>query len=84
MSGTGKISLEVLSPEKTLAKKEVDCVFLPGSAGAFEVLYNHAPLVSSLTKGEIRWRTGEKEDSVKISSGFVEVFDNKVVACVEE
>ncbi len=78
------IFLEVLSPEKTLVKEEVECVFLPGAAGAFEVLWNHAPLVSSLTEGEIRWRRQGKENSLRISSGFVEVFDNNVVACVEE
>ena len=47
-------------------------------------LWNHAPLVSSLSGGEIRWRLDGKEGALKISSGFVEVFENKVVACVEE
>ena len=84
MSDRGNIFLEVISPERTLKKGPVDCVFLPGSAGSFEVLLNHAPLVSSLSKGEIRWRLDGKEGTQRISSGFVEVFDNKVVACVEE
>ena len=84
MEDKGTIYLEILSPERTLKKGQVDCVYLPGSAGAFEVLWNHAPLVSSLSGGEIRWRLDGKEGALKISSGFVEVFENKVVACVEE
>lgn len=55
----------------------------PGTKGRFEVLLDHAPLISSLEKGVIAYRNGEGTDKVAISSGFVEVNDNHVVACVE-
>lgn len=44
---------------------------------------DHAALISSLEKGVIAYRNGEATDKVAISSGFVEINDNHVVACVE-
>lgn len=75
--------LDVISPERTLVHAAVEAVELPGTKGRFEVLRDHAPLISSLEKGVIAYRNGESTDKVAISSGFVEVNDNHVVACVE-
>lgn len=75
--------LYVISPERTLVHAAVEAVELPGTKGRFEVLRDHAPLISSLEKGVIAYRNGESADKVAISSGFVEVNDNHVVACVE-
>ena len=60
-----------------------EIVTLPGELGSFSVLYDHAPLISSLIKGEIKYTEDELEKSIGISSGFVEVRDNIVSACVE-
>ncbi len=78
-----EIVLDVISPERTLVHATVDSVELPGSKGRFEVLRDHAALVSSLEKGRIVFKSGDKTESVEISSGFVEVNDNHIVACVE-
>lgn len=75
--------LDVISPERTLVHAAVEAVELPGTKGRFEVLLDHAPLISSLEKGVIAYRNGEGTDKVAISSGFVEVNGNHVVACVE-
>lgn len=80
---TSEMILDVISPERTLVHAAVDAVELPGTKGRFEVLLDHAPLISSLEKGVIAYRNGEGTDKVAISSGFVEVNDNHVVACVE-
>lgn len=80
---TSEMILDVISPERTLVHAAVEAVELPGTKGRFEVLLDHAPLVSSLEKGVIVYRNGEGTDKVAISSGFVEVNDNHVVACVE-
>lgn len=80
---TSELVLDVISPERTLVHATVDSVELPGTKGRFEVLRDHAPLISSLEKGVIAYRNGESADKVAISSGFVEVNDNHVVACVE-
>ena len=50
------MTLEILSPERTLFSGEVESVTLPGTLGEFTVLRHHAPLISSLTAGEVRFR----------------------------
>lgn len=80
---TSEMILDVISSERTLVHAAVEAVELPGTKGRFEVLLDHAPLISSLEKGVIAYRNGEGTDKVAISSGFVEVNDNHVVACVE-
>jgi len=79
-----ELHLIVVSPESTLFDGKVGMVTLPGEVGSFTVLYDHAPLISSLVRGEIKYREeDELEKSIGISSGFVEVRDNIVSACVE-
>lgn len=80
---TSEMILDVISPERTLVHAAVEAVELPGTKGRFEVLKDHAPLISSLEKGVIAYRNGESAYKVAISSGFVEINDNHVVACVE-
>lgn len=80
------ISLQILSPERELVHESVVSVELPGTLGRFEVLKDHAPLISSLDKGDILYKMDqgeEREGKVSISSGFVEICDNHVFACVE-
>jgi len=72
-----------MTPEKTLVEKAVSKVSLPGSRSAFMVLRNHAPLITSLEKGEVKYDSEGVEGSVAIASGFVEVKDNTVTVCAE-
>ncbi len=73
--------LEIITPEKKLYAKEVNYVQFPGSDGKFGVLKNHAPLVSTLTTGEIKWIEGqeEKEESLAVTGGVVEVRNNNII-----
>lgn len=72
----------IVSPERNLYKGEADSVRLPGAKGRFEVLKGHAPIISSLTAGEVV--VGSKEEHrFAIKSGFVEVKNNEVSICVE-
>ena len=77
------IALHIMSPEGTLVEKTVSAVTLPGTVGPFEVLKNHAALISSLEKGDIVYISEGEESRLPIASGFVEVRDNKVDVCVE-
>ena len=77
------IQLHIVSPEGTLVEQAVSAVTLPGTIGPFEVLKDHAALISSLTKGDIVYVTDGRENRLPIAEGFVEVRDNQVVACVE-
>ena len=77
------IQLHIVSPEGTLVEQAVSAVTLPGTLGPFEVLKNHAALISSLEKGEIVYVSEGAEQRLPIASGFVEVRDNQVDVCVE-
>ena len=77
------IALHIVSPEGTLVEQAVSAVTLPGTVGPFEVLKDHAALISSLEKGDIIYVADGRENRLPIAEGFVEVRDNQVVACVE-
>ena len=73
----------IVSPEKTLFEGSADSVMLPGQMGRFEVLKNHAPIVSILTAGRVECK-GPQPCVVTIKSGFVEVARDEVSVCVEQ
>ena len=80
---TDVISLHIVSPEGTLVEQAVSAVTLPGTVGPFEVLKDHGAIISSLTKGDIVYVSGGKENRLPIVEGFVEVHNNQVSVCVE-
>ncbi|HPH23098.1 MAG TPA: ATP synthase F1 subunit epsilon [Chitinophagaceae bacterium] len=78
------MTLEILTPEKKIYSGDVFGVQLPGVDGKFEVLDKHAPLVSALGKGTLKiLKTKTTSESLTISSGFVEVINNKTTVLVE-
>ena len=83
MADKTDISLEIVSAERTLASCKVDSVELPGTLGRFEVLRDHAPLLSSLAPGDIVFTAGDKTGRIPVRGGFVEVAHNHVSVCVE-
>ena len=76
------ITLKILSPQREILSTEADLIELPGEMGRFEVLKDHAPLISSLTTGKIRYVQGTAQHEIEIPSGFVEVRNNVVTVCV--
>ena len=78
------MNVSILSPLKTLFQGEATSVNLPGKIGAFTVLENHAPIVSTLDKGVITITNKEENTEIEIVSGFVEVHDNEITICVEQ
>jgi F-type H+-transporting ATPase subunit epsilon len=78
------MTLEVLTPEKKIFSGDVYGVQLPGISGLFEVLANHAPIVSALKAGNLKILTDKASTkSYSIKSGFAEVINNKVSVLVE-
>ena len=89
--------LEIISPEKIIFTGEVESVAVPGVDGEFEMLNNHAAIVSNLKKGAIKvYGNITLDDTQKeifekvyrgyhldINSGTVEMKNNKVTALVE-
>jgi len=78
-----EIMLDIVTPEETVFSQMVDNVTMPGVIGSFEVLKNHAPLITSLKEGDVVYTLDGNRGSVHIKSGFVEVLDNKVSICAE-
>lgn len=90
------MKLEVLTPEKTLFKGEVESVTLPGVDGSFQLLNNHAPIVSALGKGalvikaasedcvvEATFNSSNREHATTISGGVVEMSNNKAIVLIQ-
>ena len=78
------MNVSILSPLKSLFQGEATSVNLPGKVGAFTILENHAPIVSTLDKGVITVTNNEEVSEIEIVSGFVEVHDNEITICVEQ
>lgn len=76
------IKLDILTPEWTRSV-EADAVFIPGALGEFEVLKDHAPIISALTEGEIKWRIGEKLDKLAVKGGVMRLKNNEMKVCAE-
>lgn len=74
------LKLKIVSPERVEYAGEVEGVKVPGVKGNFEILSDHAPLISSLTDGTVEY-DGKK---LEIQGGFVEVQKNVVSMCVEK
>jgi F-type H+-transporting ATPase subunit epsilon len=76
--------LEIITPDKKVFEGEVAIVTFPGSDGSFQVLNNHAPLVSLLKDGVVEYKTSDKETTqVAITGGVVEVLKNKVIVLAD-
>ncbi len=77
------MTLELISTHEILFKGEAESVTLPGALGSFTVLKNHAPLISVLQSGSVKYRTPEgTEKSVDIKGGLVDVDNNVIAVCV--
>lgn len=76
------ITLKIITPQREILSTEADLVELPGEMGRFEVLKDHAPLISSLTAGKIRYVQGGREQEIETQAGFVEVRNNVVTVCI--
>lgn len=76
--------IEIITVEKKLYEGEIDLVQVPGSKGSFEVLKNHASLISTLDQGNIKVVDIEgNKEFFKIESGVIEVSNNKIVVLAE-
>jgi F-type H+-transporting ATPase subunit epsilon len=77
------MNLTILSPEREIFSGAVKSVKVPGTNGSFEMLENHAPIVSSLEKGEVRIiKDNGERATFQITGGFVEMLNNEVALLV--
>jgi F-type H+-transporting ATPase subunit epsilon len=75
--------LEIITPEKKIFEGDVTIVTFPGSDGSFQVMNDHAPLVSLLKGGQVVYKSKESTEQVAITGGVVEVLKNKVIVLAD-
>jgi F-type H+-transporting ATPase subunit epsilon len=75
--------VQILTPNGSVYNGTVTGIKLPGTEGNFEVLHNHASLMSGLEVGVISIKNDAKVDYIAVSGGFVEVNSNKVTVLAE-
>jgi F-type H+-transporting ATPase subunit epsilon len=88
--------LEIITPEESLFKGEVNSVSLPGLDGMFQVLNNHAPIISSLKKGVLQFDAKDSTElisksfkvvgsmvSIEIKGGVAELNNNKLIVLAD-
>lgn len=76
------MKLRILTPEWS-REVEADAIFLPGSVSPFEVLPGHAPMISALEAGDVRWRNKGEEECLAVRGGVVRVGRQETVVCAE-
>lgn len=75
--------LEIVTPDKKVFEGEVLSATFPGTDGSFQILNNHAPLLSTLKKGTIVYKDKKNEYDITVDGGVVEVLNNKVIVLAE-
>ena len=76
--------LEIITPDRKVFEGEVRLVQLPGSKGAFEILKDHAPIISTLNKGVLKIQDMDgKEQLFEVDGGVIENKANKIIVLVE-
>lgn len=78
------MKLEIITPEKKLFEGTIQSITVPGSKGSFMVLHNHAPLISTLDKGQIRIvKDNSQNEIIDIEGGVIEVQRNKIIVLAD-
>ena len=78
------MKLEIITPEEEIFSGEITSIKLPGTNGGFEILNNHAPIISTLKKGEIRIITSSKKtEKFNINGGVIEMQNNNIIVLAD-
>jgi F-type H+-transporting ATPase subunit epsilon len=74
------MKIEIITPDRKIFGGEIKSVRVPGKKGSFQVLKDHAPIVSTLENGSVRMIDQENNEIVyEISGGVIEVKANKII-----
>lgn len=78
------MNLEILTPDKKVFEGEVTAVTVPGTSGSFQILKDHAPIISTLEDGPVVVKEVTNTENIfNIKGGVVEVLDNKIIVLAE-
>lgn len=75
--------LEIVTPSEKVFEGEVNIVTFPGTDGSFQVMNDHAPMVSSLAKGKVVYKDKNGAHNVEITGGVMEVLKNKIIVLAD-
>jgi len=78
-----ELNLEIITPEKPIFRDQIESVTIPGSLGSFQILKDHAPLISSFDIGVIKVKKGSDESFYTTSGGTIEVSHNRVLVLAD-
>ena len=90
MTLPSQLTLEVVTPDRSLVSQLVDEVQIPGAEGYFGVVPGHTPLLVTMNVGELWYRNGQQRSFLSIALGFAEVLPDrgtilaKVAECAED
>ena len=74
------MKIEIITPDKKIFEGEIKSVRVPGKKGSFQVLKDHAPIVSTLESGSVRMVDQDNNELVyEIDGGVIEVKANKII-----
>ncbi|MDH3710861.1 MAG: ATP synthase F1 subunit epsilon [Cyclobacteriaceae bacterium] len=77
------LHLDIVTPDAHVYQGEVESATFPGSLGTFQVLIDHAPIISALTKGTLVYVNADGTHSLEIDGGVVEVLKNNITVLAE-
>lgn len=77
------LEIEVITPERRILKEVADSVVVPAAGGYLGVLTGHAPLITTLQIGVLRYRKDGEVRRMAVHGGFMEVFDNRVTVLAD-
>lgn len=84
MANEKTFQAQVLTPEGARFNGDILSITVPGASGSFQMLYNHAPIISALDVGKVEIQTADnRELTYAVSGGFVEMNDNSVTLLAE-
>jgi F-type H+-transporting ATPase subunit epsilon len=74
------MKIEIITPDKKIFEGEIKSVRVPGKKGSFQVLKDHAPIISTLEKGSV-WMVDQENNEIKyeINGGVIEVKANRII-----
>ncbi len=77
------MNVKIIKPDSTVFEGQASLLQLPGTNGLFEILENHAPIISSLASGKIRIQTDDGEKTFDIKAGVVKGQKNDILVLVQ-
>ena len=78
-----ELNLEIVTPDKSIFSEVIESVTIPGTLGSFQILKNHAPLISTFDVGVVTVKSGDEPAYFSTSGGTVEVNNNKVLVLAD-